>query len=60
MKVKYPCMSVPASLKGICEVGKHSYADGGSPHIVLHNGGQAKLTIGSFVSIGPHCEICRQ
>lgn len=53
-------MSVPASLKGICEVGKHSYADGGSPHIVLHNGGQAKLTIGSFVSIGPHCEICRQ
>lgn len=57
MNAKYEGLSVPPSLKDICEVGKHSYADGGSPNIVLHKDGMSKLIIGSFVSIGPCCNI---
>lgn len=56
MKVKYDGMVVPDELKEICTVGKYSYADGGSPNIILHTI-HSKLTIGNFCSFGPHCNI---
>lgn len=56
MKTKVTPMSVPSALSDICKVGKYSYADGGSPNVVLSKV-HAKLTIGSFVSIGPRCNI---
>lgn len=56
MKARYKGMTVPSHLQGICEVGKHSYTDGGSPNIILHQI-HGKLIVGSFVSIGPHCNI---
>lgn len=56
MKAHYEGMAVPSHLQGICEVGKHSYTDGGSPNIILHQI-HGKLIVGSFVSIGPHCNI---
>lgn len=56
MKSRICAMSVPKELENICSVGKHSYTDGGSPNIVIHKI-HAKLSIGSFVSIGPHCNI---
>lgn len=57
MQARYSGMSVPDALKDVCEVGKYSYADGGSPNIVLTNAPYEKLVIGSFVSIGPKCNI---
>jgi acetyltransferase-like isoleucine patch superfamily enzyme len=57
MKPNRFSMSVPKELEGICEVGKHSYTDGGSPNIVIYKDIHSKLKIGSFVSIGPHCDI---
>jgi len=57
VNAKYEGMSVPDSLKDICKVGKHSYSDVGSPNIILHKDGIGKLIIGSFVSIGPFCNI---
>lgn len=56
MRPCFPAMLVPKALEDTCVVGKHSYADGGSPNIVI-SGEHGKLHIGSFVSIGPHCDI---
>lgn len=47
---------MPPLLDGVCTVGKNTYADGGSPNIIL-NQVNGKLSIGSFCAIGPHCTI---
>lgn len=57
MKVKYESMSVPVGLENVCKIGKHSYTDGGSPNVIIHKDIHGKLIIGSFVSIGPYCNI---
>jgi acetyltransferase-like isoleucine patch superfamily enzyme len=57
MECVFPGMSVSKELKEFCEVGKYSYTDGGSPNVVINKDGYSKLIIGSFVSIGPHCDI---
>ena len=58
MNAKYKSMHVPPQYQDVFDIGKYSYADGGSPNIVLcQEMPHARLSIGSFVSIGPRCTI---
>lgn len=57
MKTLYNAMSVPEELADVCEIGKYCYTDGGSPNVVINKEVCSKLKMGSFISIGPHCNI---